>query len=51
MDQNRYIYVILHCLDEHHGSARLNPTVYNQVFDAIRADLTASDLGPTDDGR
>jgi hypothetical protein len=44
MKRGRYIYEIFRCLDNQKGSAQLTPTVYDEVFDAIRASLTNEDL-------
>jgi hypothetical protein len=44
MKSGRYIYEILRCLDNHKGSAQLTPTVYDDVFDSVRASLTEEDF-------
>jgi len=47
MEQKRYIYEILRSLERHGGRAELRPTIYGEVFDALKGDLTPNDLGDT----
>ena len=50
MEQKRYIYEILRSLERHGGRAELRPTIYGEVFDALKGDLTPNDLGDTNFG-
>jgi hypothetical protein len=50
MEQKRYIYEILKSLERHDGRAELRPTIYGDVFDALKDDLTPNDLGDTNFG-
>jgi hypothetical protein len=50
MQRARYIYEILKCLDRHEGQAELDPVIYREVFDALKADMTAHDLSDTNVG-
>ncbi len=46
MERERYIYEILRSLSRHNGKARLNPTIYDEVLEAVRSELGKRDFLP-----
>jgi hypothetical protein len=50
MQDERYIYETLLCLDRHDGGRATPGTVYDEVRAACRAELTAYDFGDLNSG-